>query len=95
MLADAPGISDLTGSLLEFIGDDVLVGHRILFDYSFVKKAAVNQSMVFNKMGIDTLKLSRKFLPSVTSHLLTLTAPISIILSVFGFSPVVSKSKAV
>ncbi len=68
MLADAPGISDLTGSLLEFIGDDVLVGHRILFDYSFVKKAAVNQSMVFNKMGIDTLKLSRKFLPELESR---------------------------
>ncbi len=68
MLADAPKINDLTGPLLEFIGDDVLVGHRILFDYSFVKKAAVDQSMVFHKMGIDTLKLSRKLLPELESR---------------------------
>ena len=45
-----------------------LVGHRILFDYSFVKKAAVNRSLVFEKEGIDTLKLARKLLPDLESR---------------------------
>lgn len=67
MLEDAPEIEEVIGPLTVFIGEDVLVGHRILFDYSFAKKAAVNHSIIFEKMGIDTLKLSRKFLPELES----------------------------
>ena len=40
-----------------------LIGHNILFDYSFLKQYVVNQGGTFEKDGIDTLKLSRKFLP--------------------------------
>jgi len=68
MLLDAPGIEEVLEPLIDFIGDDVLVGHRILFDYSFVKKAVVNNSMVFEKEGIDTLKLARKLLPDLESR---------------------------
>lgn len=68
MLTDAPEIDAVLKSLLAFVGDDVLVGHRILFDYSFVKKAAVNHKLVFEKKGIDTLKLSRRFLPELESR---------------------------
>lgn len=42
-----------------------LAGHNILFDYSFLKQYAVNHKMTFEKNGIDTLKLSRKFLPGL------------------------------
>lgn len=45
-----------------FIGDDILVGHNIIFDYSFLKQQAVNQRVAFEKQAVDTLKLSRKFL---------------------------------
>lgn len=68
MLEDAPEIENVLEDLLDFIGEDVLVGHRILFDYSFVKKAAVNQKLRFEKKGIDTLKLARKFLPQLESR---------------------------
>ena len=68
MLQDAPGIEEVLEPLIDFIGEDVLVGHRILFDYSFVKKAAVNRSLVFEKEGIDTLKLARKLLPDLESR---------------------------
>lgn len=40
-----------------------MVGHNILFDYSFLKQCAVNQGNLFEKEGIDTLKLAREFLP--------------------------------
>lgn len=67
-LADAPQIEEVLPQLLAFIGEDVLVGHRILFDYSFVKKAAVNQKLSFEKQGIDTLKIARKVLSGLESR---------------------------
>lgn len=61
MLEGAPEMGELIEPLIEFLGEDVLVGHRILFDYSFVKKTAIDSSLSFERMGIDTLKLSRSF----------------------------------
>lgn len=49
---------------LSFLGEDVLVGQNILFDYSFLKQWAVNHNMIFEKSAVDTLKLARKFLPA-------------------------------
>ncbi len=68
MLESAPEIGGVLPELLKFIGGDILLGHRILFDYSFLKRAAVNQKMTFEKEGIDTLKLARKFLPDLESR---------------------------
>ncbi|MBQ8185059.1 MAG: 3'-5' exonuclease [Lachnospiraceae bacterium] len=51
--------------LVEFCGDLPLLGHNILFDYSFVKQAAVNQKLVFEKKGVDTLKIARRLLPEL------------------------------
>ena len=67
-LADAPDIAEVLPELLTFIGEDILLGHAVLFDYSFVKKAAVNQKFKFEKSGIDTLRLARKFLPELESR---------------------------
>ncbi len=49
--------------MVDFIGEDILVGHNILFDYSFLKQLAVNRRTSFEKKAVDTLKLARKFLP--------------------------------
>lgn len=62
-LAGAPGIETVIGPVLEFCSDLPLLGHQIIFDYSFLKRAAVNQGMSFEKDGIDTLKLCRRFMP--------------------------------
>ncbi len=63
----APEIGELLTGLSEFIGDRDLLGHRILSDYSFLKRAFVNGKMSFEKKGIDTLKLARKYLPQLPS----------------------------
>lgn len=68
MLDGMPEAGQLMEPLAAFIGEDVLVGHRILFDYSFLKREAVNRNMVFEKKGIDTLKLARRFLPDLESR---------------------------
>lgn len=53
---------------LDFCEDLPLMGHNVLFDYSFVKAKAVNIGCSFEKKAIDTLKIARKALPSLTSR---------------------------
>lgn len=67
-LADAPQMEEVLPKLLSFIGDNILLGHSVLFDYSFVKKAAVNERLTFERQGIDTLKIARKYLPELESR---------------------------
>lgn len=67
-VAAAPYIEEILEAFLQFVGDDVLLGHNILFDYSFVKKAAVNQKRAFEKQGIDTLRIARQFLGDLESR---------------------------
>ena len=45
MLKDAPDIVDILEEFLAFCGELPLLGHRIIFDYSFVKLDVVNQGM--------------------------------------------------
>lgn len=61
-LAGAPYIEEILSDALDFIGDLPLLGHSVLFDFSFLKKAAVNSRLVFEKQGVDTLKIARKYL---------------------------------
>lgn len=70
-LESAPAIGEVLPKLLEIVGDSVLLGHSVLFDYSFVKKAAVNQRLSFEKEGIDTLKIARKYLADLESRSLS------------------------
>ena len=65
MLETAPAIEQVIGPFAEFCGGKELplLGHHIIFDFSFLKKAAVNCGLEFEKNGIDTLKLCRRFMP--------------------------------
>ena len=67
-LSDAPVMEEILPGLLPFLGDLPFLGHSILFDFSFLKKAAVNQKMTFEKTGVDTLKIARKDLQSLESR---------------------------
>ena len=64
-LENAPEIEAVLEQLLDFMGDLPLLGHSILFDYSFLKKACVNHKLSFEKYGVDTLKIARKYLTSL------------------------------
>ena len=67
-LKDAPDITEALPTLLDFVGEDILLGHSVLFDYSFIKKAAVNQKFSFERQGIDTLKIARRYLTELPSR---------------------------
>lgn len=49
---------------LAFIGDDIIVGQNVIFDYAFLKQWAVNHKVPLEKQAVDTLKLARIFLPN-------------------------------
>lgn len=54
---------DAIPALLDFIGDDVIVGQNVTFDYSFLKQWAVNHKLKLEMRAFDTLKIARKILP--------------------------------
>lgn len=68
MLEKAPEPKEEIPKLLSFLEGYPLLGHSILFDYSFLKRAAVNQGLIFEKKGIDTLRIARKYLPELESR---------------------------
>jgi DNA polymerase-3 subunit alpha (Gram-positive type) len=70
-VANAPYIDEVLDQFIEFTEDDILLGHNLIFDYSFIKKAAVNQKKTFEKNGIDTLKIARRFLKDLESRKLS------------------------
>ncbi|MBQ8280182.1 MAG: 3'-5' exonuclease [Roseburia sp.] len=57
-------LDDTVQKFLEFLGDDILVGQNVIFDFSFLKQWAVNHKLVLEKQAVDTLKLARLFLPA-------------------------------
>lgn len=67
-LAGAKKIAEVLPELFAFLGDYALLGHSVLFDFSFLKKAAVNERMTFERQGIDTLKIARKYLKELESR---------------------------
>lgn len=43
MVENAPYIDTQIGDLVDFVGNLPLLGHNLIFDYSFIKRAAVNK----------------------------------------------------
>ena len=53
---------------LEFCGELPILGHNVSFDFGFLKQAAVNQGLIFEREALDTLKIARKLLPDLPSR---------------------------
>ena len=51
----------------EFIGEDIIVGQNVIFDYGFLKQWAVNHKRTLSLNAYDTLKIARKCLPAEQS----------------------------
>ena len=66
-LQGQPTIQEVLPCIRDFLGEDVLLGHRVLFDYSFLKRAFINEKIIFERKGIDTLKLARQFVTDCES----------------------------
>ncbi len=69
MVTRAPRIESITPSLLEFIGDSVVVGHNVRFDLAFINATLEAQKRPrLPNRSIDTLALSRRLLRPEVSN---------------------------
>lgn len=67
-LEGAPSIGEVLPDFLTFEEELPLLGHSVLFDYSFLKKEAVNHKLSFDRQGVDTLQIARKYLQTLPSR---------------------------
>ena len=72
-VSEADSISTMMPGISKFIGDDVVVGHNVLFDLRFLYKSAQKNNIQMDVRYVDTLELSRKLLPDIESHSLSQT----------------------
>lgn len=69
MVKDAPKINDVLNNYLEFIGDNVILGHNVSFDVNFVYDNALNcYDKIFSNDYIDTMRISRKLFKEERHH---------------------------
>ena len=68
MLQDAPLIEAVLPECIQFIGLDIIVGHNISFDLSFLQPAAHALGLSLDNDYVDTLQLSRRLCPELENH---------------------------
>lgn len=68
MAADGSPIENALKDFLDFCGTLPVLGHNIIFDYGFLKENAARLGVSFEREGIDTLAIARKFLPELPSR---------------------------
>ena len=59
MVEGEPSIAIVLPEFIDFAGDDLLLGHNVRFDYSFLKQNAMDLNLEFAKSGMDTLRIAR------------------------------------
>lgn len=68
MVKDAPSIEEVISPLLDFIGDNILLGQNIVFDYSFIANICHGMGIKYQTKGIDTCRVSQRVLKDITSR---------------------------
>ena len=68
-LSTAPVIADCLQDFVDFIGEDIVVGHNVHFDINFIYDAllACGYAPIKNDF-VDTLRLSRRVRPDLEHH---------------------------
>lgn len=69
MLSQAPEISEVLTSYLNFIDSDIVVGHNVNFDINFIyDQAAILGLPSFGNDYVDTMRLSRRLFKEERHH---------------------------
>lgn len=69
MLQKAPDLEVVLKEYIDFIGEDIIVGHNVNFDINFIYDSAEKSlNRHFGNDFIDTLRLSRRLLPDLKHH---------------------------
>ncbi|OGI05028.1 MAG: hypothetical protein A2287_11145 [Candidatus Melainabacteria bacterium RIFOXYA12_FULL_32_12] len=69
MVADAPTLEEAMPKILDFIKDYTIIGHNVIFDYSFLKQACRDlYGHGLDNHRIDTQHMFREVFPDEFSH---------------------------
>lgn len=69
MLKSAPTINTVLPSFLEFLGEDIIVGHNVNFDINFLYDNSTELlSKPLSNDFIDTMRIARKLFPDAPHH---------------------------
>ena len=75
MVENAPDITSVLPEFMEFISQDVLLGHNISFDLRFIRHNLFKHfKKEFFNQKLDTMRLSRKYMTHLPSHRLKTVA---------------------
>lgn len=69
MVVDAPSIEEIMPKILDFIQDYPIVGHNVIFDYSFINQACLElYAKGIDNHRIDTYQMFKEVFPEDISH---------------------------
>lgn len=69
MLAKADLINNVLPNFLDFVSDDIILGHNVRFDINFINNKSLQLlNKPFENAHIDTLKISRKLKIASENH---------------------------
>lgn len=69
MVKDAPTIEEILPDFMNYIGNDILIGHNVNFDINFIYDNLYRSKFdVLTNDFIDTMGISRKLLPELPHH---------------------------
>ncbi|MBN2639095.1 MAG: GIY-YIG nuclease family protein [Bacteroidales bacterium] len=68
MVADAPKFYEVAKKIVEITEDTTIVGHNVKFDYGFIRHEFLRLGYQFERKTLDTVSLSRKFIPGKPSY---------------------------
>lgn len=69
MVENAPHIDDVIERIVAFIGDDIILGHNVAFDYNLVSEAIeYKRGYGLQNDMVDTLRISRLILRDIENH---------------------------
>lgn len=71
MVKDKPAIDFVLEDFVSFCIDCDIMGHNVIFDYSFIKANCMRLGLDFEKNAVDTLKISRLLLADIPSRKLS------------------------
>ncbi len=69
MLETAPIAAEVIPNVLDFLGNDILIGHNVNFDVNFLYDCAEQHcNQTVRNDFVDTMRISRKVLPELKHH---------------------------
>jgi DNA polymerase-3 subunit epsilon len=69
MVADSPSISEVLPVFMNFVDEQVLVGHNVNFDLNFIYKALMREfNIPLANDFVDTLRIAKRKLKNVSNY---------------------------